>query len=665
VKIGIRVRLYAGFAALVLIVGIIGCFAIYQQGVLNQEYRKRSFIEQSAQAALRIDGLAARLSGRAEHYRVAPSAEQISEMEQLRRAIADIAGQRVAQALTEDRRKYYGAIADDAEALTAELERLAADGTRLQAVRNAMFDAGNALARLMDDLSAAVRAGANEGAMLRALALENAVLQARLSAARFMIGFNPQHRAEFLAKIEQASAALRMVRDAPDGAAFARPAAAVDGQLLVYTANLQACDAAMGAVKATFETGIRPHTDAIVQAGSQLRERILQGAAEITRATADLAAHAWRIEIGLVGLALVAGGILASVIARSIIRPIDGMRDAMARLADGQTDLVVPSQKAAGEIGAMARAVEVFRQNALARAALEAARDAEAAARQRRTARVEQLVGGFERTVAGALEIVTAAATELDGTARAMTRVADDTNSQAVASSTAAAQTSANVQTVAAAADEMVASLQEIERQVLRSNEAAGHAAHEAAASTTAMTRLRAAAEQIGAAVSLIAGIAGQTNLLALNATIEAARAGESGRGFAVVASEVKALADQTARATEEIGGQIAAIQAASGQAVQAMQQIAGTIATVNAISGAIAATVVEQSAATGAIARNAGEAARGTQDVSATVARVLAASGETGSAAVQVRDAASELATQALSVKQEVDTFLRHIQAA
>jgi methyl-accepting chemotaxis protein len=211
----------------------------------------------------------------------------------------------------------------------------------------------------------------------------------------------------------------------------------------------------------------------------------------------------------------------------------------------------------------------------------------------------------------------------------------------------------------------MVASLQEIERQVIRSNEVAGAAAHEAQATNAAMASLRVAAEQIGAAVTMISGIAGQTNLLALNATIEAARAGDAGRGCAVVAAEVKELAGQTARATEEIGGQIAAIQSATGQAADAIEQIARTIAAVNEISGAIASTVLQQTAATSEISRNAGEAARGTRDVSANVVQVLASSSETGSAATQVLHAASQLATQSQKVRQEVDSFLRDIQAA
>ncbi len=359
----------------------------------------------------------------------------------------------------------------------------------------------------------------------------------------------------------------------------------------------------------------------------------------------------------LLGVLYVAGGSFVSPIIRATRR--------MTSLAAGDVATPIPDLSRHDEIGDMARAVDVFRQNAIARNELETAQAAEQSARQRRADRVDALVKGFQQKVAHSLSIVTSAATELDATARSMTQVADGTNRQAVASSAAAEQMSVNVQTVASSAEEMVSSLQEIERQVLRSNEVAAHAAHEADASGAAMAALGSAAEQIGAAVTMISSIASQTNLLALNATIEAARAGEAGRGFAVVAAEVKQLASQTTQATEQISSQITAIQGATGRVMDAIQQISRTIASINDISSMIATAVVEQTAATGEISRNASEAARGTQDVSANISRVLTSATEAGSAASQVLGAAAELASQSMSVKQDVENFLGEIQAA
>ncbi|KQP50167.1 methyl-accepting chemotaxis protein [Methylobacterium sp. Leaf106] len=355
----------------------------------------------------------------------------------------------------------------------------------------------------------------------------------------------------------------------------------------------------------------------------------------------------------------------ALVIGRQVSRPVRDLTKAMSALARGDLATGIPGLTRHDEMGEMARAVDVFRQNSLARVELEARQTSEQLARQQRADRVDLLVRGFEARIGGAIGIVTSAATELDATARSMTSVADATSRQATASSAAAEQTSANVQTVAAAAEEMVASLQEIERQVQQSNSVASAAAHEAQATEAAMTSLSEAAERIGEAVHMISSIASQTNLLALNATIEAARAGEAGRGFAVVASEVKELAGQTARATGEISSHIAAIQQATAQAAGVIRQIGQTIGSVNAITETIAATVVEQTIATGEISRNAVEAAKGTQDVSINTAHVLTSAGETGSAAQQVMSAAGELSAQSVNVKREVDEFLAAIRVA
>ncbi len=661
--IGIRIRLYAGFAILVAITAVIGAFATYQQDNLNREYERLTFIGESAQEIIAMDGLAAQLSAKAEHYRLAPEAAQITAMQTVRSALEEIAIHRKAKALTEEGRNRYDAIVGSAAAMKSDLDHLAEAGIRLDAAKLRLIKAGNTIAHLIEGLLAEINQDGDHEARLQASRFENAVLAARLAAARSVIDPKPLYQEEFRGKIERARAELRGL-GGPRLAAIAGRVKELADALVTYKAELDSFHEAATASKATFETGIKPHTDAIAADCAKLRERILSASTAIKASTAELALRAWRIEIGLGALALVIGVTLASLIARSIITPIEGMVDAMARLADGDTDLVVPSQNAAGELGAMAKAVEVFRTNAIVRAELEAAQAADREARERRAERRDQLVEIFDQRVAASLEIVTLATDELDATAHSMTQIAEDTNNQAVASSTAADLASMNVETVAAAAEEMVSSLQEIERQVLRANEAAGLAAHEAEASNAAMASLRAASEQIGAAVTTISGIAAQTNLLALNATIEAARAGEAGRGFAVVAAEVKELASQTGKATDEIGGLITAIQAATAQAAAAMQQIAHTITSVNEISGAIASTVVEQTAATSEISRNASEAANGTQHVSTNVSRVLTSASETGSAASQVLSAAAELSKQSRAVKQEVSNFLRDIQA-
>ncbi|WP_279594993.1 methyl-accepting chemotaxis protein [Methylobacterium sp. E-066] len=650
---------------LVLIAAGIGAFSLYQQSTIDGYYDARSRLDQGSRSILAISNLALRLTSAAEKYRFEPDPAQIAAIEQTRQAIETASIEHLVATPSEERRKIYGEIRDESRALKPELERLAAAGSKLTEIRTAMFAGGDQLMRFTDALIAEARGRADDALIYRVQAVENAVLRTRLAAARVMIRLRPEDRGVFAEAVEQTGAALRAFEAGGGGVTLMPMVTAIAKALDTYAGTVAAYDDAASNVKATFEVGIKSQTDKIEQHAETARARVMSQVAEISATTSAAVASAQRGQIGLIGLTVGIGGLLAFLIARSVIRPVTGMTDAMKRLAEGDTTIEVPAPRARDEMAEMAEAVNVFRQNAIARADLEAAQAAAQAARLSRAERVDQLVRTFEQNVAASLDVVTGAATELDATARSMTHVADDTNNQAVASSAAAEQASTNVQTVAAAAEEMVASLQEIERQVIRSNEVAGHAAHEAEASNAAMASLRLAAEQIGAAVTTISGIAGQTNLLALNATIEAARAGEAGRGFAVVASEVKELAGQTAQATEEIGGQIAAIQAATGQAADAIEQIARTIAAVNEISGSIASTVVQQTAATSEISRNAGEAARGTRDVSANVAQVLASSSETGSAATQVLNAASQLATQSQKVRQEVDGFLRDIQAA
>ena len=353
------------------------------------------------------------------------------------------------------------------------------------------------------------------------------------------------------------------------------------------------------------------------------------------------------------------------LIVTTVARPIRALTGTMASLANKEMSVEIPGTSRRDELGAMARAVQVFKEGLIEADRLAAAEAAEQQAKLRRTEAIERLLASFETSSSAALRMVASAASELDATAHSMSAMAQQTSSQATIVASAAEQTSANVQTVATATEEMASSIREIGTQIARSANIAGKAVTEAAQTTDAVRTLADAAQRIGAVVELINSIASQTNLLALNATIEAARAGEAGKGFAVVASEVKSLAGQTAKATEEIAGQIGAIQQTTQGVVTAITGIGGTIGSINDITTAIAAAIEEQGAATNEISRNVQQAATGTQEVTGSIVQVTQAAGEAGSAAGQVLGAAGELSKQAEMMRRDVEKFLSDIKAA
>ncbi|MCJ2091233.1 methyl-accepting chemotaxis protein [Methylobacterium sp. J-072] len=374
------------------------------------------------------------------------------------------------------------------------------------------------------------------------------------------------------------------------------------------------------------------------------------------------AAAAWGNGILSVLAALVA----AAFSLYRISRPIQRMTQAMSRLAGGDTDVAVPARNRRDEIGAMAAAVEVFKDNLIRTRALEAeTAQARAAAEEQRKAGMRQMADSFEAAVGGIIGMVSSSATELQATAGAMSAMAGETSAQSGAVAAAAEEAASNVNTVAAAAEELGSSVQEIGRQMDSSAKLAQGAVDEAGQTGALVHELSSAVARIGDVVGLISSIAGQTNLLALNATIEAARAGDAGRGFAVVASEVKALAEQTGKATEEIAGQIARVQASTGQAVTAIGSITARIQEISTVATSIAAAVEEQGAATQEIVRNVGQAAQGTGEVTSNISGVADAAEETGRSATQVLGAASELSRQSEHLRAEVSRFLDTVRAA
>lgn len=366
--------------------------------------------------------------------------------------------------------------------------------------------------------------------------------------------------------------------------------------------------------------------------------------------------------LGLAAAALAYG--IFTIIAR-VIRPLDAMTGTMGRLASGDLEAPVTGTDRADEIGAMARAVRVFKDSMIAKRDSDAAAVVENAAKMRRAQVLDDATKAFQAQVSVLTDGLSAAATEMEATARTMSRTADETAGQSVSVASAAEQTSANVQTVAAASEEMAASIGEIAMQVSRSTEIAEQAAADAAQTSGIVLGLAEGAEKIGAVVGLISGIASQTNLLALNATIEAARAGEAGRGFAVVAGEVKELASQTARATQTISAQIDAIQGETRQAVSAIQAISATITELRGIAVSVAAAMEEQGAATQEIVRNVTQAAQGTQSVTISIGQVTQAAGETGAASSQVLASASDLSRQSEHIAAQVQHFLATVRAA
>jgi methyl-accepting chemotaxis protein len=383
----------------------------------------------------------------------------------------------------------------------------------------------------------------------------------------------------------------------------------------------------------------------------------------------DLSAQTWastQRTLLAAGLVLLLTLAVSMLVARSITKPLQRVTVAMNDLAGGRLDVEVPGIGRRDEVGEMAAAVEVFKSNAVARQALEAEqRESEVRVAERRKADMHKMAYDFEGAIGQIVDTVSSASSQLEVSAGTLSSTAERAEGLAIAVAAASEDASTNVQSVAAATEEMASSVSEISRQVQQSARMASGAVDQARVTTERVSELSKAATRIGDVVDLINTIAGQTNLLALNATIEAARAGEAGRGFAVVASEVKALAEQTAKATGEIGQQVAGIQAATQESVGAIREISGTIEKLSEVSSAIAAAVEEQGAATQEISRNVQLAAHGTQQVSSNIADVQRGATETGSASAQVLSAAKALSGDSGRLQAEVSKFLASVRVA
>jgi len=406
-------------------------------------------------------------------------------------------------------------------------------------------------------------------------------------------------------------------------------------------------------------------TSATIDAETDRIEQWLNEArAERAARTSAAVTDTYRLIVAVAAFALVVGAALAWAIGASVSGPITRITARMKSLAAGDLAEAIPGGDHRDEIGDMAHAVEVFRENAAARSALQEEARAQETSRTERQARVERQIKSFRSSVGSVLAAVGTSMNELERTATSLSNIASDAATQATSATAASERAADNVSGVASSAEELGASVEEIRRQVSQTNTMVVEATDMAGRTNTEVSALAEAARKIGDVIGLIQAIAAQTNLLALNATIEAARAGEAGRGFAVVAAEVKNLASQTAKATEEIGGQVTGIQISTRQAVEAIGKIASTMEEINRFTAVIAHTVEEQTTATHQISRNIAQVSTSTDTVANNISSVTVAIAEAGHSASDVLGATTSLGDAARRLQESIDNFLTEVAA-
>ncbi|KIZ40193.1 MULTISPECIES: methyl-accepting chemotaxis protein [Rhodopseudomonas] len=426
-------------------------------------------------------------------------------------------------------------------------------------------------------------------------------------------------------------------------------------------------------VKAGAVSGKYEHDTATYFAETQLglatvigvREAFYDNAEELLDTAYGNARFSFVVALGVLLAVAAASVAMVVMVRRRIIQPIVGITASMSRLASGDAAGEIPASDRRDEIGAMAAAVQVFKDNLITAERLGREQAAENDAKMRRAQMVDDLTRSFESRIGELVDGLSSSSAIMESTARSMSSTATTTDRQAGLVAGASEQTSSNVQMVASATEELTSSITEISRQVAQSAQISARAVEDARRTGDTAQSLAAGAQKIGDVVTLIQNIAAQTNLLALNATIEAARAGEAGRGFAVVASEVKSLAGQTAKATTEISEQVAAIQGASDETVTAIRNVLAVITEIEQIGGAIGAAIEQQGSATREIARNVQQAAHGTQEVNTNISGVQQAANQTGDAATQVLGAAEQLSQQSKDLASQVNRFLEDVRAA
>jgi methyl-accepting chemotaxis protein len=664
-RVRVSSRIYLGFAALIVIGITIAAFGGWQLVGVDSNVRSLANISGNNVRTLKATELAQLARRDGLRLKALLDDSVVKEFEEAQARAAEFLVTNAKVTLSEERRTLYNGMSSVLGDVRDSFKKLTQNVVQLKDRRQKLFTGGDQVTAALGKLVEAAKATGDQTVITRSSEVEAAVLLVRIANWRFLATSDAKGPATFKTNVERATAAIDALEKTPGAEPLQAATGSVVAQLKDYAADFEATSRLMLENDELYEKTMRTQFSKFAEL-NDAAQKSLDAAFEVTTSDAGRAiASTETAEAVLAGLALVLGTALAFLIGRSIVRPVTGMTGAMTRLAGGDKSVEIPALASRDEIGEMAKAVEVFKANMIRADELAEAQRAEQERKEQRQRAVDGYIAEFDHTVRQSLDTLAGASTEMRATAETMTSTAEETTRQATTVSAASEQTSANVQTAAAATEEMSASIGEITRQIEKSTQIARKAVEEAQHTGSTMQGLVDAAQKIGEVVTLIQDIASQTNLLALNATIEAARAGEAGKGFAVVASEVKSLANQTAKATEEIAGQVGAIQNATREAVGAIKSIDGTIGQISEISTSIASAMEQQGAATLEITRNTQEAARGTQEVARSISGVNQAAAETGAGAGQVLSAAEELGRQSATLRTEVDGFLDKIRAA
>jgi methyl-accepting chemotaxis protein len=652
----LRTRIYLGFGFLVALLLGIAAFGSYGLSTVGLEIGK---MDATARNVRRVEEIVTRLEvvrRGLTRYRIDADDGAQHDVTAAIASAANLLTEAARTSLSEDRRKMYNGIADRLRTTSAQSDHFASLIGSGVAERKTLLETGTILDRAATHLAEAADAdGIGTGP---AIAARGAVRSAEVASLRFLATLDPDLLASFKEARIAASQALSAMGN-PGSPGTEAAVQAVVASLGSYTATFDKTSAELIEGDALYAGQIRPAIHDMQEVAARALESLSSAFDAASHDANSLASGTFIEQLSLSAAGTVIGIILALLMARSIIGPVRGMTVAMTRLAAGDTASEVPARDNTDEIGEMARAVEVFRLQAIENVRLGLEGEQEKAAKERRQTAMDRYTQDFGASVSGVMESFVSSAAAMRRAASEANDGARQTRLSTSSTVEGAAASARDLNSVAAAAEEMAVSINEISKQVAHVTTSVSEAVDRATETDSKVAGLSEAADRIGDVVRIITDIAGQTNLLALNATIEAARAGEAGKGFAVVAGEVKALASQTARATEQIGAQIVAIRGATSEAVTAVREVRAAIGRVETVATAIAAAVEEQAAATREITNSVQMVTTTTSTAAEAMREVLAIAENTDAGSAAALRAAEEVGQTADRLRTEMTDFL------